>query len=154
MKKILLTLGLIIAAQLATKAQQEKQFIAAANYTTLKSMYSSGNNLPDKDYDYYMRKRKNSLIAGWVTLGAGVALSGIAWITSANSKSFDNDATAGVLFIAGAASGIASIPCMIMATVNKHKAKMQLGSQKTGFGVPAGVSKDIVGITFKVGIGK
>ena len=147
-------LGLIIAAQLVTKAQQEKQFIAAANYTTSKSMYSSGNNLPDKDYNYYMGKRKDNLTAGLVTLGAGVLFSGLGLLiaTPANA-SLDNAATGGVITAIGAACGIASIPCMIMATVYKHKAKMQLSSQKTGFGVPPGVSRDIVGITFKIGIG-
>ena len=154
MKKIILILGLIIVTQLQTKAQQEKQFIAAANYTTLKSMYSSGNNLPDKDYDYYMRKRKNNLTAGLVTLGAGVVFSGIGLLIGTKTNaSFDDAATGAVITIIGAASGIASIPCMIMATVYKNKAKVQLSTQKTGFGVPPGVSKDIVGITFKIGIG-
>lgn len=155
MKKIILILALIIVAQLLTKAQQGEQFIAAAKYTTSKSMYSSGNNLPDKDYDYYMGKRKNNLTAGLVTLGAGVVLSGIGLLiaTPANA-SLDNAATGGVITVIGAACGIASIPCMIMATVYKHKAKMQLSSQKTGYGVPPGVSKNIVGITFKIGIGK
>ncbi len=155
MKKILLILGLIIATELETKAQQEKQFIAAANYTTLKSMYASGNNLPDKDYDYYMRKRKNNLTAGWVTLGSGVLLSGIGLLIATNtSASFDDAATGGVITIIGAASGIASIPCMIMATVYKNKAKMQVSTQKTGFGVPSNVSKNITGITISIPIGK
>ena len=155
MKKIIFILTLIVVAQLPTKAQQEKQFLAAVNYTTLKPMYSSGNNLPDKNYDYYMSKRKNNLTAGYVTLGAGVLFSGIGLIIATNSNaSFDDAATGGVITAIGAACGIASIPCMIMATVYKHKAKMQLSTQKTAFGVPSGVSKEIVGITFKLGLGK
>ena len=143
-----------MVTQLETKAQQEKQFITAAKYTALKPTYSPGNNLPDKDYDYYMRKRKNNLTAGWVTLGSGVLLSGIGLLIGTNANaSFDDAATGGIITVIGAASGIASIPCMIMASVYKHKAKVQLSSQKTGFGVPPGVSKDIVGITFKIGIG-
>lgn len=154
MKKIIFILGLIIIAQLQTKAQQENQFLAAANFTSLKTKYSPVKNLPNKDYNYYMDKRKNNLTAGLVTLGAGVLLSGIGLLIATNSSaSLDDAATGGVITAIGAASGIASIPCMIMATVYKHKAKMQLSSQKTGFGVPPGVSKDIVGVTFKIGIG-
>ena len=154
MKKIILILGLIIVAQLETKAQQEKQFIEVGHYTSFNAKYSPGNNLPEKDYNYYMQKRKNMLTVGLVTLGAGLVLSGIGLLiaTPANA-SFDNAATGGVITIIGAASGIASIPFMIMATVYKNKAKVQLSTQKTGFGVPPGVSKDIVGITFKIGIG-
>ena len=167
MKKIILILALIITAQLQTKAQQEKQFITVTHYSTSKAMalsqdntfsknmYSPGNNLPVKDYDYYMRKRKNNLTAGWVTLGAGVVLSGIGLLVSTSGNaSFDDAATGGVITIIGAASGIASIPCMIMATVYKHKAKVQLSSQKTGFGVPSKVGKSITGITMSIPIGK
>ena len=165
MKKIILILSVIFLISNESKAQQEKQQIASAGYNLHKSNTVIKNNLPfnfsdntgyhgpAKDYDYYMRKRKNNLTAGLVTLGAGLVLSGIGLITSTNSKSFDNDATAGVLFIAGAASGIASIPLMIMSGVYGHKAKLELSKQKTGFGVPRGGSKDIVGITFKIGIG-
>ena len=155
MKKIILILGLITVTQLETKAQQEKQFIAAGHYTSLNAMYSPGNNLPEKDYNYYMQKRKNNLTAGLVTLGAGLVLSGIGLLiaTPANA-SFDNAATGGVITIIGAASGIASIPFMIMATVYKNKAKVQLSTQKTGFGVPSNVSKNIAGITMSIPIGK
>ena len=106
MKKIILILGLIIVAQLETKAQQEKQFITADHYTSLNAMYLPGNNLPEKDYAYYRQKKKNMLTAGLVTLGAGLALSGIGWISASNSSSIDTDVTAAVLLIAGAASGI------------------------------------------------
>ena len=154
MKKIILILGLIIVAQLETKAQQEKQLIADANYTTLKPMYSSGNNLPEKDYAYYKQKRKDNLTAGLVTLGAGLALSGIGWISASNSTSIDTDVTAAILLIAGAASGIASIPLMIMAGVYGHKAKLEFKNQKTGFGVPSKMRKNITGITMSIPIGK
>ncbi len=165
MKKIILIFGIIFFINNESNAQQQNQDIASAGYSLHKSntiikeniFFNLSNNPgykgPAKDYDYYIHKKKNNLTAGLVTLGAGLVLSGIALITSSNSKSFDNDATAGVLFIAGAASGIASIPLMIMAHVYGHKAKLELSNQKTGFGMPPGVSKDIVGITFKIGIG-
>lgn len=154
MKKFILMLGLIIVTQLETKAQQEKHFIAVAHYTSLNAMYSSGNNLPVKDYAYYMRQKKNNLTAGLITLDAGLALSGIGWISASNSTSIDTDATAAILLIAGAASGIASIPLMIIASVYGHKAKLEFRNQKTGFGVPSKVSKNITGITMSIPIGK
>jgi hypothetical protein len=65
-----------------------------------------------------------------------------------------NSSTAATLTVAGAVSGIVSIPFMIMASVYKHKAKAMVSSQKTGFGVPGNVSKDIVGITLQIPLGK
>ena len=166
MKKIILILSVIFLISNESKAQQQNQEIALTGYNLHKSNTVIKDNLsfnfsdnpgydgPAKDYDYYMRKKKNNLTAGLVTLGGGLVLSGIALITSTNSKSFDNDVTAGVLFIAGAASGIASIPLMIMAHVYGHKAKLELSNQKTGFGVPAKVGKSITGITISIPIGK
>ena len=166
MKKIILVLGLVAATQLQTKAQQGYVQTTASLYPTFKSTslfqaetsskngFSSGNNLPEKDYSYYMKKKKNMLTAGLVTLGAGLALSGVGLITASNSTSIDTDATAAILLIAGAASGIASIPLMIMATVYGHKAKLEFSNQKTGFGVPSNVSKNIAGITMSIPIGK
>ena len=154
MKKIILILGLIIVTQLETKAQQEKQFMAVGHYTSFNAKYSPGNNLPEKDYAYYKQKRKDNLTAGLVTLGAGLALSGIGWISASNSTSIDTDVTAAILLIAGAASGIASIPLMIMAGVYGHKAKLEFKNQKTGFGVPSKMRKNITGITMSIPIGK
>src|SRR5258705_7823864 len=157
MKKIILITGVMLCTLLQAKAQ-EKQEIASTSY-----MLHTGNTVANdnlsfnlsndpgkgavKDYAYYLRKKKNNLTAGLVTLGAGLVLSGIGLVTPTNSTSYDTDETAGILFIAGAASGIASIPLMIMAHVYGHQAKLELSKQKTGFGVPPGVSKDIIGIT-------
>lgn len=156
MKKSILILGFIICINMQSKAQQQSQFIVATGYNTAKpvslsAIYYSG---PDKDYDYYMRKKKNNLTAGLVTLGAGLVLSGIGLITASNSTNIDTDATAAVLLIAGAASGIASIPLMIMANVYGHKARLMLKNQKTGFGVPPNMSQDITGITLQIPLGK
>ncbi len=165
MKKFILITGLMLFTLLQVKAQQEKQGIASTSYMLQKGNTVIKDNLsfnatnnpgyhgPAKDYDYYMKKKKNNLTAGLVTLGAGLVLSGIGLITATNSNSIDNDVTAGVLLVAGAASGIASIPLMIMSSVYGHKAKLELSNQKTGFGLPPDVNKDIVSITVKIAIG-
>lgn len=174
MKKIILILALIITAQLQTTAQQEKQFVVANYVTALnssvlpwkntnsKKLYNTSANGTDKDHDFYMRRSKTYRIVGWSTLGGGIVLSGIGILIASNSESGvdiygnvtnDNATTAAVITIAGAVSGIVSIPFMIMASVNKHKAKVMVSSQKTGFGVPSSVSKDITGITMSIPIG-
>jgi hypothetical protein len=160
MKKIILILGLIIVTQLETKAQQEKQFIAVANYTTLKPMYSSGYNLPEKDYAYYNRKSRNQRITGLSLLGGGLVL-GVAGILVTSSNSTYSDVnyesrgeTAVTLFILSAATGIASIPFMILAHVNKTKARAALSVQKTSFGIPGMTEKNIAGLTVSIPIGK
>jgi uncharacterized membrane protein YphA (DoxX/SURF4 family) len=164
MKKVILILGVIFLISNGSKAQQQNQEVASTGYNLYKSNAIIKDNLsfnfsdnasyngPAKDYDYYMRKKKNNLTAGVVTLGAGLLLSGIGWATASNSNSFDNDATAAILLIAGVASGIASIPLMIMATVYGHKAKLELSNQKTGFGVPSNVGKSITGVTLTIPI--
>jgi len=160
MKKSILMLGVIFLINMESKAQQEIQFITANSLSTTKpvsfSMRAYGG--PDKDADFYMHRSKNYRIVGWSTLGAGLVASGagllIASISSNNFNNNANDNTAAVLFVFGAVSGITRIPFMIMATSYKHKAKAMVSSQKTGFGVPPGVSKDIVGITLQIPLGK
>jgi hypothetical protein len=167
MKKFILILGLIIATQIQTKAQQEKQFITATHYRTSKatvltqdnsfskSMYSSANYLPVKDYDYYMNKRRKNLTGGLVTLGGGLLFSGVGLLMASSSSSDEETGiSGGVLTGIGAIAGIVSIPFMIMAEVYKHKAKVKLSSQKTGFGLPLKVGKSITGITMSIPIGK
>lgn len=174
MKKFILILGLTIFTLSETKAQQEQQFITTANYSSVKtrlmqqentllqnSYVYSGNN-PVKDYHYYMTKSKNNFTAGCVTLGSGVLLGVVGIIfASADDGSRDNgwgneknDDEAAVLFLCSAASGIASIPLMIMGSVYRHKAKVMLKAQKTGFGVPQNVDKNIMGVTMSLPIGK
>jgi hypothetical protein len=150
-----------------TKAQQQNQLKAATGINTLLSgiplqdIYLSKNKAlllspgPEKDYNFYLHKSKNQRIVGWATLGGGILLSGIG-ILIANADYGYNDSgssAAGILTVAGAVSGIVSIPFMIMASANKHKAKALLNTQKTGFGVPPGVSKSIVGITIQIPLG-
>jgi len=162
----MLSTAVLLFTLLQTKAQQKIQEIGSASYAMQKKITfpqhkvsilltnTAGHNGPGKDYDYYMHKKRNNLTAGSITLGAGLLLSGIGLIVATNSSSFDDDATAGILFVAGAASGIASIPLMVMSFVYGHKAKVELTNQKTGFGVPSKVGKTITGITLTMPIGK
>ncbi len=170
MKKIILLPVLIFTLNLVTKAQPEKQFTAVTNIKILKhtaltedntfskNLYSAAKNGPDKDYAFYMHRSKNLRITGVSLLGAGLIL-GVSGLLVSSSNSNPNnydsrDQTIASLFIASAATGIASIPFMVLASVNKQKAKLMLSNQKTGFGVPAKVSKDITGITLALPIGR
>lgn len=165
MKNYFLLLGLTIATQFDLKAQEVTEFASAVEHIAsspatsqqeksyLNSSFLSINNGPGNDYDYYIRKKRNTLTAGLVTLGAGLAASGIGLLVSSNS-SLDDDGTAAILFISGAASGIASIPLMAISLGYNHKAKLALKEQQTGFGVPPKVGKTITGISISIPLGK
>jgi hypothetical protein len=171
MKKTILMLGFLFAIQINLKAQQEKQLTPATNFTTLKytalpeennfskNSLSSGNNGPEKDYDYYMKKSKRSRNTGLILLGGGVLISGIGAILSfGNGQGYTYNESKGdagaAMLLTGAAAGIASIPFMAVALGRSNKAKAMLSKQKTGFGVPSNVSKDITGVTLQIPLGK
>ena len=158
MKKSILMLSVIFLIAMELKAQQESQLITANSLspTNPVSFSMASYSGPDKDADFYLRRSKNQRIAGWATLGGGLLLSGIGFliINADVTTNSGNDGTAAVLFITGAPSGIVSIPFMIMASANKHKAKLMLSNQKTGFGVPQHVDKNIMGVTMSLPIGK
>ena len=144
------------------KAQQENQLIAVNSLNTVKSIFSfssTNDSDPGKDYDYYMRKSKRSRNTGLILLGGGVLVSGIGALVTFgdnNNKEYNQSrVNVGVIMLfTGAAAGIASIPFMAIALGRSNKAKAMMSSQKTGFGVPSNVSKDITGITFSISIGK
>lgn len=169
MKKLIFLLFVITHVNPNSKAQQPSQLkstldaanieiLAAQNAPTIYLYHSfADSTITLKDYDYYMRKSRNQSTVGWVTLGAGLLCSGIGIIIASNDNSIYSSSesnTDGALIIIGAASGIASIPFMVLSTVNKHKAKVLLSAQKTGLGVPKNVSINITGITLQIPIGK
>jgi hypothetical protein len=159
MKKTILMLGFIFAIQINSKAQQQSQLISVNSLSAAKAVSFSRPNysLPDKDHDYYMRKSKRSRNTGLILLGGGVLVSGVgALLAFGNSNTYNEsrENTGGVLLLTGAAAGIASIPFMAIALGHSNKAKAMVSSQKTGFGVPGNVSKDIVGITLQIPMGK
>lgn len=92
---------------------------------------------------------------GWATLVGGVVLSGIGLLVANADYASGNDQAdaAATLTVAGAVSGIVSIPFMVMGTVYKHKAKVMLSSQKTGFGIPVKPG-NITGVSVFIPISK
>jgi len=157
MKKIILLLTLLFSLIKVTKAQQEIQLNSGmVSYTGNPVSLTLAYSGPDKDYDFYMRRSKNYRVVGLSTLIGGVVLSGIGLLIANAEYSSNQNSTnmAGVLIVIGAASGIVSIPFMIMASAYKRKAKLMITNQKTGIGIPSNVSKDITGITFQIPIGK
>jgi hypothetical protein len=160
MKKLIIMLSILFLFNMESKAQQEKQFTPALNFMSLKTtgtaIYIPGDTTGIvKDPAYYKQKSKNLRTAGLGFLGAGVLLSGIGLLVIGSNDVSSDDAGFGLAIMGlGAISGIVSIPLMVNAHVNGHKARLLLKTQKTGFGVPANVSKDITGITLTIPIGK
>jgi len=166
MKKILLTATVIFFTISQATAQVNKQADAAPNYEIQKSEAADpiksvpkivdfpSNKGVEKDYAYYLQKKNNHLTAGIVTLSAGLVFSGIGWIITSNSKSVENEDFGAIFLVAGATFGIASIPLMAIAHGYGSKARLALSNQKTGFGVPAKVSRNITGLTIAIPLGK
>ena len=120
-----------------------------------------GNN---KDYDYYMKKSRNNKIASWCLVGGGFVIAGIGALTfpkyydpvwGGNDSETENKADVSTtLIVVGIAAMLSSIPCTIMASVNKRKAKLMVSSQKTGQRLPPGIGNTVTGMTISIPIGK
>ena len=85
----------------------------------------------DFSKDYYLEKSKRQETAGWVLLGAGTAMGigGIIIMDQGDIFSADFEAGA-ILVLAGAASGLASIPFFISSGSNSRKAaRLSFGPQ-------------------------
>ena len=160
MKKLILILCLLCSIQLEANAQQDVLLTAASGYNPVKPVSFSSTNYfgPGKDHDFYLRRSKTYRIVGWSTLGGGIVLSGLGLLIGSREQANNNDnvdyTIPGLLLLTGAVSGIVSIPFMIMASAYKHKAKLMISNQKTGFGVPSNVSGEITSITMIIPIGK
>ncbi len=159
MKKIIPVALILLLTGSVTNAQNasSNQLLAKKDITGQVSLLENGrySNAPEKDYDFYMKKARNHRTVGWATLVGGVVLSGVGLLLAnadyaTSSEQVDAAAT---LTVAGAVSGIVSIPFMVMGSVYRHKAKMMLSSQKTGFGVPVKPG-NITGISVFIPIGK
>ncbi|HMU10263.1 MAG TPA: hypothetical protein PKC54_09675 [Ferruginibacter sp.] len=159
MKKMIITGFVLLSAVWTVNAQNTSsdQLLAKKDRIGSVNLFENGpySNAPEKDYEFYMKKARNHRTVGWATLGGGIILSGIGLLV-ANGDYATNDegsSTAGVLTVVGAVSGIVSIPFMIMASSYRHKARMMLSSQKTGFGIPVKPG-NITGLSVFIPIGK
>lgn len=160
MKKYSIVIVLMLLILQHLQAQQPEQELASIVFGNKPGANDQINEIPlhlnavgfnGPGYERYMMKRQKNLTVGVLTLSAGLLFSGIGLIAVSNSN---KDNTSVYLFIAGAVSGIVSIPFMVMATINGHKAKLELKNQQTAFGVPVKVDKQIPGITMSIHIGK
>ena len=55
-----------------------------------------------------------------------------------------------VLLLVGGSAVIASVPLFIASSKNKFKARLMIANQKTAFGVPKGVARNITGLTLTI----
>ena len=163
MKKIILTVAVLFSLVLITNAQYSVK-VNTHNITTSalavnSSAYASHIPIdPSRNADFYMSRSKNQNTAGWVLVSSGVGLIGIALLIDGGSSSnswgpSDGEVAQAIIGGIGAGLLIASIPCFITSAVYKHKAKVLLNNQKTGFGIPAN-SGNITGLTLSIPIGK
>jgi len=168
MKKNILLFVLVLAVHAVTEAQQNDLLLTKTKSpvqlnavlrgnTYIRNQYPAFRNTPIKDYDYYNRKSRTLRITGLSLLGAGLVLglSGLLVASNDNYTDYEGrDRTIRTLFVLSAATGIASIPLMVLAHVNKSKARALLSTQKTSFGIPGKAEKNIVGLTLSIPVGK
>lgn len=168
MKNNILLFVLAFSVHTVTKAQQNDLLLTKTKSpvqlngvlrgnTYTSNQYPAFRNTPIKDYDYYNRKSRTLRITGLSLLGAGLVLGLSGLLVASNDNYADpegRDRTIRTLFVLSAATGIASIPLMVLAHVNKTKARASLSSQKTAFGIPGKAEKNIVGLTLSISVGK
>ena len=163
MKKIIPIVALILTISLIPKAQtvfsQNSDYrlvnlqangtvpgnsIALTGYT----INSDSSDEPIKDHAFYIHKNKSQKILGFVLLGGGATLLAVA---AKGNTSLDG---LGALVVVGALTTLSSIPLFISSAKNKRRSVFAMTKQKTAFGIPGKVSKNITGITMSIPIGK
>ena len=89
-------------------------------------------------YDFYSINHKKQKKTAWILLGAGVLAAGGGLAIAENSSVFDESdsgfTSGSILFLAGSASILTSIPFFIISGSNKRKAEAILETGKIGFG--------------------
>jgi hypothetical protein len=85
-------------------------------------------------YDYHIQKHKKFKKTGFILLGAGggAMLTGI--LIASASDSWNGVGSGALVFTAGLASTIASIPVFIIGNSDKRQANLILETGKIGFG--------------------
>ena len=166
MKKTILILATLIACHITTTAQQEQSLISNLNAGIEKnimvfpgtgqanSVSSSVNSNTDNEYESYKPRSRNLRITGLSLLGGGLIMGVSALLISSNNNSYSDsrDKTITTLFILSAATGIASIPLMVLAHVNNTKARAAMSTQKTF--IPGKGNSYLTGITLSLPVGK
>lgn len=166
MKKFTLLVLFFASIQLTIYAQPIRFNANGTSSSSLNAVMYSTNELnhtveisatkrPIKDYEYYMHQRSNRKTIGWVLLGSGFASTGLAALLGASNNRQNNTGPAtGSLLLIGAATGLASIPFMILAGSSYNKAKLILENKKTGFGIPGKADQNVTGFSLAISIGK
>ena len=167
MKRIILISFILLYAGISSNAQftSGNHLVAKTNFVSPGSFFSAGkyNSVPaENNKADYLKKSRDLKTAGWCFVGAGAV--GLAIGLASFPKNADIIFTseedqakadrATTITIIGSALMIGSLPFFIIANANKKKAKLAVGSQRTGFGVPATVSKGITGVSVMIPIGK
>jgi len=124
--------------------------------------YAQENNQVQPTAAELFSKAKRQKTAAWICLGAGSALLITGTIIAANKVENDlvsiffseepepDHSGETVLLLAGGTAAIISIPLFVASSKNKHKASLMIANQKTAFGVPKGVGKNITGLTLTI----
>ena len=127
-------------------------FVPAVGQSTLAAIPDKNDN---RDYQLYKRRSRTMRITGLSLLGGGVVLGVTALLMATdNTSNYSNsrDNTIGTLFVLSAVTGIASIPFMILAHANNHKARTILKNQ--GAYIPGKGAIPVTGLAVSVSIGK
>ena len=132
---------------------------AAVAHLSVASLLAMDTDQAGPDYNLYKKRARTHRTIGLSLLGAGVVL-GVTGIIVASADDGDNyngfgernDDAAATLFLFSAATGVASIPFMIIAHVNNSKAKAILKNQ--GACIPGRGTVPVAGVTVSIPIGK
>ncbi len=175
MKKFILVTLILACAGQVTKAQtlnaaavKHSSFNGSSLEQTFAKTAKPGleekfkNGFSPVETTNYLKKSRNQKTAAWVMMGTGFAalVTGIIVEISNAQKNTDElffgdqntDNTGIDIAIAGGGLMIGSIPLFVASSRNKNKASLTIKNEKTGFGVPPNVSKNITGITMRVEI--
>jgi len=117
-----------------------KQIIIIFSFLLLSptlSVAQEAERTPQEMHDMFMKKHKNKKIAGFVTLGTGVALvpTAIIVLFSAYETTGGDASTGAGLLVGGVVLSLVSIPIFISAKRSKRNADLALNKKAVVFGV-------------------
>jgi hypothetical protein len=133
MKKLLFILGIsIFASNINAQVTQDPK------------MYNRADDL--ELGMHYKKKGNNQQIAGWATLGGGLAL-----VLLSGTVAYDLE-TAGVMALVGSIATVASVPLFIAGAKNKGRAEILLRSSNVPLSFDPGKNIPVksVGIGIKI----